>query len=308
MELYQLKTFAAVAKEGNLTRAAERLNASQPSVSAHIKALEEELGVILFERTPKGMKLTPQGLLLKQKADQVLEAADAMRFTADRLKGELTGEVRLGLHTDPQYLKATQILAEMKRDYPKVSLSYIPKMTWEAPVELHGENLEAAFAYARPDDDAIAAHILDQVRLVIVGPVVWQDRLQAAALADLATYPWIWTSHQCPFFAVAQKLFNAMGCEPAKAVNTDQEAAIRQMVAAGVGLSIMTESEATEAVAAGQLYIVGSSIATLDLSLLYLKKRAQDPLVNAILCSIANAWQLKDPDILPVMNEAEGVV
>lgn len=62
MELYQLKTFTAVAEENHLTRAAERLNTSQPALSAHIKSLEAELGVTLFERTPKGMKLTPQGL------------------------------------------------------------------------------------------------------------------------------------------------------------------------------------------------------------------------------------------------------
>ncbi|MES9912641.1 MAG: LysR family transcriptional regulator, partial [Candidatus Sedimenticola sp. 4PFRAG1] len=54
MELYQLKTFVKVADEGHLTRAAEQLFTSQPAISAHIKALEEELGVVLFQRTPKG--------------------------------------------------------------------------------------------------------------------------------------------------------------------------------------------------------------------------------------------------------------
>ena len=308
MELYQLKTFAAVSQEGHLTRAAERLNTSQPAVSAHIKSLEEELGVILFERTPKGMKLTPQGLLLKQKADQVLKAADEMRFKADQLQGELTGEVRLGLHTNPQYLRATPILAEMKRDYPKLSLSYIPKMTWEAPEELRKENLEAAFVYACPDDETIAAHSLDQIGLVIVGPIAWQDRLQTAALDDLATLPWIWTSHNCPFFAVGQKLFDEMNCEPIKAVITDQESAIRHMVADGVGLSIMSESEANEAVEKGQLYIVGSRVGTLDLSLIYLEKRAQDPLVKAVLSCIAKAWQLEDLGAPQRAREVAGTV
>ena len=53
MELYQIKSFIAVAEEGNLTRASTRLFASQPAVSAHIKSLEEELGLNLFERTEK---------------------------------------------------------------------------------------------------------------------------------------------------------------------------------------------------------------------------------------------------------------
>lgn len=308
MELYQLKTFVAVSQEGHLTRAAERLSTSQPAVSAHIKALEEELGVVLFERTPKGMKLTSHGLVLKQKADQVLNAADAMRFTANQLQDELTGEARLGLNTDPRFLRATQILAEMKRDYPKVALSYIPRMTWEAPEDLHRGRLEAAFVYARPDDEAIAAHVLDQIGLVIVGPIAWQDRLESSSLADLAAYPWIWTSQQCPYYAVAQRLFSNMDCEPIKAVITDQESAIRHMVAGGVGLSIMCEEEAQSAAEQGQLHIFGSRIGTLDLSLLHLKKRDQDPLVKAVLSSIAKAWQRKDLWIQPEVGEAEGIV
>ena len=308
MELYQLKTFVAVSKEGHLTRAAERLNTSQPSVSAHIKSLEEELGVMLFERTPKGMQLTPQGLVLKQKAEQVLNAADAMRFAADHLQGELTGEVRLGIHTDPHFLKATRILSEMKRDYPNVSLSYIPKMTWDAPEELHKENLEAAFVYARPDDDAFAAHVLDQIGLVIVGPITWQDRLHNAALADLSEFPWIWTSHRCPYYAVAMRLFHEMDCEPRKAVITDQEAAIRHMVADGVGLSIMSEMDAVSAANKGQLYIVGTRIGRLDLSLIYLKRRAQDPFVKATLSSVSKAWQLGGLGGTPMEREIEGLV
>ncbi len=308
MELYQLKTFAFVAQEGHLTRAAERLNTSQPAVSAHIKALEQELGVTLFERTPKGMRLTPQGLLLKPKADEVLQAADAMHFAAHQLKDELTGDIRLGLHTDPQYLRATRILAELTRDHPKVSLNYIPKMTWEAPAELHAGNLEAAFAYASPQDDAIAAHALDKVKLFIVGPIAWQDRLQQASLADMATYPWIWTSHQCPFFAIAQDLFAQMDCEPAKAVITDQESAIRQLVASGVGLSIMSQKEVEEAVEAGEVYVIGPSIASMDLYLLYMKKRMHDPLVKAIVGSIAKAWQMDDGQIPSAKGQAEEVV
>jgi DNA-binding transcriptional LysR family regulator len=61
MELYQLRSFAAVAELGHLTRASERLHISQPAVSAQIKALEDELGVALFERVSSGMVLTSAG-------------------------------------------------------------------------------------------------------------------------------------------------------------------------------------------------------------------------------------------------------
>ena len=78
MELYQLRSFAAVAELAHLTRAAEKLHISQPAVSAQIKALEDELGVILFERTPQGMLLTAAGRKLLPEAEKVVAAAQAV--------------------------------------------------------------------------------------------------------------------------------------------------------------------------------------------------------------------------------------
>ena len=72
MELHQLRTFVAVAEEGHLTRAAERMFVSQPAVSSHVKALEAELGVALFDRTPKGMRLTREGERLLGRARRIV--------------------------------------------------------------------------------------------------------------------------------------------------------------------------------------------------------------------------------------------
>ena len=82
MELYQLRTFAAVAQAGHLTRAAEKLFISQPAVSAHIKALEEELGVVLFTRGARGMSLTGQGQALLAHAEAVLAQAGELERAA----------------------------------------------------------------------------------------------------------------------------------------------------------------------------------------------------------------------------------
>ena len=73
-----MRTFVTVAEEGHLTRAAGRLFTSQPAISAHIKALEEELGVPLFVRTPKGMQLTKEGELLKAQAEKALDTIKEM--------------------------------------------------------------------------------------------------------------------------------------------------------------------------------------------------------------------------------------
>jgi LysR family transcriptional regulator, benzoate and cis,cis-muconate-responsive activator of ben and cat genes len=83
MSLAQLTYFVAVAEEQHLTRAASRLNISQPPLTRRIRELESELGVTLFERTPRGMSLLPAGEALLARARQILALVELARQDAD---------------------------------------------------------------------------------------------------------------------------------------------------------------------------------------------------------------------------------
>ncbi len=292
MELYQLKTFITVAEEGHLTRAAERLHTSQPSLSAHIKALEDELGLLLFERTAKGMKLTHAGSALQSKAYAVLKNVDAIRFEAAQLKNELGGVMRIGLNVNPCLLKVTEMLVVMRNIHPGVEMHYRHRMTWEAPGDLLADSLDAGFVYSLPESHDICAEQLDAFELLVVGPMAWRQRLENGSWKEILSMPWIWTDAQCPFHAITAGLFTEHGCQPDKAVVADEDSTIKNLVSSGVGIGLMTAAEARAAAGAGELFIVRQEpVATIPLFFIYLCRRAEDPMIQAILNCIRQVWR-----------------
>ncbi len=290
MELYQLKSFIAVAEEQHLTRAAERLNISQPSVSNHIKALEEELGLNLFTRTPKGMILTNEGKLIKLKAELALEAVTALRQKADHLKRNITGVARIGLNIDAQYLKALDLLEALQHEFPEIELHYSQRHSLEAHDQVRNGQLDAAFVFESPKNSGLEVKWLATFGIVIVGPYAWKSRLQNPDLEKIAQFPWIWTDDRCPFNRISKQLFKPLGRLPEKSVVVDHDTTIRKMVASNAGLGLMIETEAYEAARQKQVVILSDRIFNLNLYLIFLRNRELEPLLNAVIALICSLW------------------
>jgi LysR family transcriptional regulator, benzoate and cis,cis-muconate-responsive activator of ben and cat genes len=111
MELRHLRYFIAVAEELNFSRAAERLNVSQPPLSRQIRDLEDELDVQLFERTHQEVKLTTVGRALLIRARELLRDAELLRTRAHQMEGEVYEELQLGYAPSPTAAIIAQILS-----------------------------------------------------------------------------------------------------------------------------------------------------------------------------------------------------
>ncbi|WP_231644994.1 LysR family transcriptional regulator [Sciscionella sediminilitoris] len=122
MDLKQLNALVTVAEAGSVTRAAELLHLVQPAVTRQIKALEDELGVPLFDRTRTGMRTTEAGSALVERARRALTELDRARAELAPTPGVVTGIVTLGLLESTAELLAEPLVARLSQDHPGIEL------------------------------------------------------------------------------------------------------------------------------------------------------------------------------------------
>lgn len=291
MELYHLRTFVTVAEEGHLTRAAERLFTSQPAISAHVKALEEELGVALFDRTPKGMQLTAAGRQLLERAQRTLAAAGDLLDEAKAMQDELVGEVLIGFNTDATFLRVIELQQAISSAHPRLATIFMSGSSEANLPALRTGRLDVGFVGGVIDEPSLAALRVVDEALVVAVPMSLRGSFDERDLADLARQPWIHTSPHCPHYRVMSRLFEAAGCEPTRIVVAEQEDALLSMVCAGVGLGIVRrEKVAAIAERDGKVYPLSMGLLPNPVSLVYASKRESDPLVQAVLVAARSIW------------------
>jgi DNA-binding transcriptional LysR family regulator len=290
MELYQLRSFAAVAESGHLTRAADRLHISQPALSAQIKALEDELGVPLFERLPSGMELTPAGRSLLPEAQKVVAAAQVLRSHANAFKGEVAGRVSVGTVSDPNFIRVGDLLAQAVETFPLLEIELHHVVTGEAFEKVRDGELDASFYYGSLATPTVAALPLLNVAYRVVAPVAWRDRVENAPWDEIVAMPWVMTPPISTHSALAGELFREHGVSPARRVEADHEAVISSLVVAGLGVSLMREDLAIAAAAAGDVVLWGDKRLLTTLSFIYLAERADEPILRALRDMLARVW------------------
>jgi len=256
MELYQLKTFVAIAKEGSLTRAAERVFTSAPAVSAQLKALEDELGVKLFDRTPRGMVPTEAGHSLLEEAERTLASAMRMRSAANQLRGAAQGVVRFGTVVDPVALRLGEVLVTLAERHPQVTLQLKQGLSYETLSAVQRGELDCAYVLSDGEQiDGLELHRLGAVDLVVTLPLPVAEAHPDLSLDELTNLPWVGTPPSCILRVHLEKLFAGAGREYRQGRTADGESAIRSMVASGMGAGLLRLDQAEQGERHGELAI-----------------------------------------------------
>jgi len=169
MELRHLRYFIAVAEEGHITRAAERLGIQQPPLSLQIKALERELAVQLLRRKPRGVELTEAGALFLERARAILEEVERASASARRTARGEEGRLVIGFTSSapfhPLVPRAIRAFREMA---PRVTLVLTESGSSEMVEGLHDEEIDAAFIRSPVADvvDLTVTPLLEEEMLV----------------------------------------------------------------------------------------------------------------------------------------------
>jgi DNA-binding transcriptional LysR family regulator len=296
MDLNHLRSFVAVAQSGHLTRASEALHISQPALSTHIRTLEDQFGVQLFERTPSGMTLTPAGRRLLPVAEQIIGAVRHLAHSAQDLRGQPTGNLKLGTVLDPAVLRVGELVSGTLERYPQIEVELFQVMSSDALARIRNGTLDASFYFgAAPEGDLTGVALRDLVYRVSL-PSAWGDRLLRAPWTAVAEQPWIVAPDPSSHHRLVMDLFDERGPRPERIVEADNEQVIVNLVESGVGVSLIRDEIAAESVDATLTVVWPGVHVTTKLWLVHAADRGDDPLIAALVDVLHDVWAIARRD------------
>jgi DNA-binding transcriptional LysR family regulator len=286
MEVRQLQMFCVLAEELNFTRTAERVNTVQSNVTSQIKALEEELGSPLFDRLAKRVVLTDAGRRFLPHAEQALAAMELGQRSV-KFDGEPSGPLRIGSPESVLTYRLPEVLQAFRKRYPKVELVFRPYWN-ESTIDLF-ESGKLDMAIRMADNAEGGAITSERLRVERIYFVAHPDHPLAKAKAvqphDLEGQVLLLTESGCSYRLKIDRLLAARGVRPANVTEFSTVEAIKQCVAADMGLGLLPEIVVAAELKKRQMTALPWTGPTLDIAthILWHKDKWMSPAMRAFL-------------------------
>lgn len=257
MDIHQMRLFCRIAELKSFSRAAESISLTQPTASGHIKNMEEELGVRLFDRLGRAVVLTEAGKILYDYAQRILalrqEAAEAMKEFA----GAHRGPLRLGASSIPGDYLLPRVLGRFKQAHSNVEISLkiedsevISQMVLDGFVDL-------GVVGAKTEDNHLAYEAFARDELVLIVPPdhPWAGR-SAVAVQELRGKPFLQRERGSGTRRIMMERLSPLGLSPEDLTTVAElgsNEGIREAVKAGMGISILSRLAVSSDLEAGLL-------------------------------------------------------
>jgi DNA-binding transcriptional LysR family regulator len=296
MDLRRLEIFVKVAELGSFSRAAQALSLTQPTVSEHVRALEDEMGVQLLDRLGRGAATTRAGQLLLGYAQRMLTLSREARQAIDQFQGRLSGELIVGGSTIPGEYVLPGLIGQFKAKQAEISIVLLIGDSRQVTEWVDEGRVELAVVGARPGQRTLEARPLMGDELVVVVPAghAWAKR-ETVSLAEVQEQPMVVRERGSGSReALERALGNVDTTLGAFRIVGEMGStqAIKQAVRAGVGLSLISRRAVADECQAG--LVVCLTIAQVDVRrsfyLVTHRDRTRSPLGLAFLAFLESQF------------------
>jgi DNA-binding transcriptional LysR family regulator len=280
LNLHHLRVFASVAEHGGFSRAAIALRLSQPAVSKTVQELERQVGVALFDRVARTPKLTDAGTSLLVRARELFGVARLAEEELAALRGLDRGILRVGASTTIATYFLPPLLAWFHAQHPGVTLRVLSANTRAVARRLLEGRLDIALVEGPVHHERISVAAWRQDELVVIAPAAHHLlRKRKVVPADLADETFILREPGSGTRDVAESELARYNVHPTASMQLGSTEAIKQAVAAGLGLAVVSRASAADQLALGYIAVVRLRGVTFrrDLSELQLIGRAASP-------------------------------
>lgn len=250
MELRHLRYFIVVARKRHFTQAAEELFIAQPALSQQIQALELELGVKLFERTSRQVRLTPAGEALLIRAKRILGEVEQAEAEMQSFAGLTRGRISLGLLQSLGAFRLPALLARFHAHYPGIEMILQEGVTEHLLEEVRGGQLDIAlthsigdiFPLSIPDPQIISETIVEEEVVLVVTPHHRLTEAPSITPSELKDETFILFKPGSGLRQAAIHLSETGGFTPNILYESGDVGTIRGLVAEGLGISVLPQS------------------------------------------------------------------
>ncbi|SHI14548.1 LysR family transcriptional regulator [Pollutimonas bauzanensis] len=293
MEIYQIRAFVTVARVGNLTRAAQALNLTQPAVTAQIKALEQSLGVALFDRSAGKFALAKAGATLLPTAEAVLALGTQLKSEALKLQGELHGTVELGIPSEQvDFLRLGELASSVTRSLPLIELQTQVLPTTQLVEYVCTGRLSAALTIAAYPPRDVQWMPLRSITYRIVLPNAMAEHLKLGGWPELAMLPWLDGPHGSHIHLLLRELFERHGLTPRVVMNSADQANMDALVRAGAGCALVREEVALAGAQRQDFLVWGHARIDASLGFITSTENAAQPILVALISMLKEIWNI----------------
>jgi len=245
MELRHLRYFDAVARELNFSRAALHLHIAQPPLSRQIQQLEDELGVVLIDRSTRPLRLTPAGLFFHAQARQMLERLGEISAATVRIARGQRSWFGIGFVPSALYGVLPEVIRRFRSEHAAVEVGLSELTTVQQIEALRAGRIDVGFgrlSFAEPD---IAGEVIVEEAMLAALPAKHPlARRRRASLSQLAAEPLLlYPAKPRPSYAdQVLEMFTARGLQPTVALEANEMQTAIGLVVAGIGYALVPES------------------------------------------------------------------